>query len=33
MRYNILVSTPCDKALLEESAILEQFAKEGGEGE
>ena len=33
IRYNILVSTPYAKALLEESIMLGQFAEEGGEGE
>ena len=33
IRYNVLVPTTCDKALLEESSMLGQFAEEGGEGE
>jgi len=33
IRYNVLVSTTCAKALLEESIMLGQFAEEGGEGE
>jgi hypothetical protein len=33
IRYNVLVSTPCAKALLEESIMLGQFAEEGGEWE
>jgi len=33
IRYNILVSTPYAKALLEEGIMLGQFAEEGGEWE
>lgn len=32
IRYNVLVPTPCAKALLEESIMLGQFAEEGGDG-
>jgi len=33
IRYNVLVSTSCVKALLEESIMLGQFAEKGGEGD
>jgi len=33
IRYNILVSTFCAKALLEESSMLGQSTEEGGDGE
>jgi hypothetical protein len=33
IRYNILVSTTCAQALLEERIMLGQWIEEGGEGE
>ena len=33
IRYNVLVPTTCDKALLEESIMLRQLTEEGGEGD
>jgi hypothetical protein len=33
IRYNVLVPTPCAKALLEESIMLRHFVEEGGEDE
>lgn len=33
IRYNVLVSTICAKALLEERIMLGQWTEEGGDGE